>query len=164
MLSAPFVIRPATAEDALGCANVHHTSWVETYSGLLPESHWESDTIERRTGTWKRWLERGSAVSVAEVAGQVVGIALGGPGRKIGDHEPVRDRELYSLYVLAEHHGTGIGQSLLEAVMPPGTPAQLWVADLNPRARRFYERNGFLPDGARYVDEALDLAEVRHVR
>lgn len=30
--------------------------------------------------------------------------------------------------------------------------------------RRFYERNGFLPDGARYVDEGLELAEVRHVR
>lgn len=42
--------------------------------------------------------------------------------------------------------------------------SQLWVAELNPRARRFYERNGFHPDGARYVDETLDLAEVRHVR
>ena len=29
---------------------------------------------------------------------------------------------------------------------------------------RFYERNGFTPDGARFVDEMLDLAEVRLVR
>ena len=68
------------------------------------------------------------------------------------------------LYVLADHHGTGIGQLLLDAVVAPGVPAQLWVAEHNPRARRFYERNGFLPDGASFIDERLNLAEVRQVR
>lgn len=48
--------------------------------------------------------------------------------------------------------------------MPAGVPAQLWVAEEKPRARRFYERNGFTPDGARFVDETLDLAEARLVR
>jgi GNAT superfamily N-acetyltransferase len=76
----------------------------------------------------------------------------------------VRDREVSSLYVLASHHGTGIGQVLLDTVVAPRTPAQLWVAERNPRARRFYEKNGLLPDGARFVDQRLDLAEVRHVR
>ena len=33
------------------------------------------------------------------------------------------------------------------AVLPPGSPAELWVASGNPRAVRFYERNGFTPDG-----------------
>lgn len=164
MPGAPDVIRPATPDDAAGCAHVHHTSWVETYAELLPTSHWESDTFERRTATWQRWLDGGAAVTVAEIGGQVVGIALAGSGRKVGDHEPVRDRELYSLYVLAVHHGSGVGQALLDVELPLDTPAQLWVAEHNPRARRFYERNGFLPDGARYVDEGLGLAEVRHVR
>lgn len=131
---------------------------------LLPEDHWESDTLERRTETWRRWLDGGAEVTVAEVSGRLVGIAISGPGRHVGDHRPVRDRELYSLYVLAAHHGTGIGQTLLDTVLAPGAPAQLWVAEANPRARRFYERNGFLPDGARFLDEDLDLAEVRHVR
>lgn len=161
---APVVVRAATPDDAAGCANVHHTSWVETYSGLLPAAHWESDTLERRTEMWQGWLDGGAAVTVAEADAQVVGIAIGGTGRQVGDHQPVRDRELYSLYVLAAHHGTGIGQALLDAILAPGTPAQLWVAESNPRARRFYERNGFLPDGARFVDERLGLAEVRHVR
>lgn len=164
MPGTPVVLRPATPQDAAGCATVHHTSWVETYSGLLPAAHWESDTLERRTATWQRWLDGGADVTVAEVDGQVVGIAIGGAGRRVGDHEPVRDRELMSLYVLADHHGTGVGQVLLDAVVPQGVPAQVWVAEHNPRARRFYERNGFLPDGARFVDERLDLAEVRHVR
>jgi len=120
-----FVIRAATPGHAAGCAHVHHTSWVETYSELLPAAHWESDTLERRIESWRRWLDGGAEVTVAEVSGQVVGFAMDGTGRHVGDHQPLRDRELYSLYVLASHHGTGIGQALLDAVLAPGTPAQL---------------------------------------
>jgi GNAT superfamily N-acetyltransferase len=103
-------------------------------------------------------------VTVAECADEIIGFAIVGAGRRIGDHEPVRERELFSLYALAAHHGGGAGQALLEAVLPAGAPAQLWVAEENPRARRFYARNGFAPDGARFRDEGLDLAEVRLVR
>lgn len=160
----PATIRPATPEDAPGCAIVHHTSWVETYGGLLPARHWETDTLEARTATWRRWLAGELTATVAESDGRVVGVAFASTGREVGGRRPVRERELWLLYVLAAHHGTGVGQALLDAVVPPGAPAQLWVAEENPRARRFYERNGFVPDGARFVDERLDLAEVRHVR
>lgn len=159
-----FRLRPAEPGDAPGCARVHHVSWVETYSALLPASHWETDTLERREQSWHRWLRGRAVVTVAESGGEIIGFAMAGAGRWIGEHAPVRDRELFSLYVLAAHHGGGAGQALLEAVLPAGATAQLWVAERNPRARRFYERNGFLPDGARFRDEALDLAEVRLVR
>ncbi|WP_402374987.1 GNAT family N-acetyltransferase [Isoptericola rhizosphaerae] len=160
----PAIVRPATPGDAAGCALVHHTSWVETYSGLLPAAHWEKDTLEQRTATWQRWLQGDLTAIVAESGGLVVGVAFSSTGRKIGAYEPVRDRELWLLYVLAAHHGTGTGQALLDAALPPHSPAQLWVVEDNLRARRFYERNGFVADGARFVDERLDLAEVRHVR
>lgn len=40
-----------------------------------------------------------------------------------------------------------------------------WTAEDNPRARAFYARNGFTPDGARKVEPSWeDLAEVRLVR
>ena len=42
-----------------------------------------------------------------------------------------------------------------------GRPAYLWVLEDNLRARRFYERNGFTPDGARKKFEPLDAWEVR---
>ena len=40
------------------------------------------------------------------------------------------------------------------------------VAELNPRARAFYRRNGFAADGTRKVGSFLgeDLAEIRMVR
>jgi hypothetical protein len=74
------VIRPATPDDAFGCANVHHTSWVETYSGLLPANHWESDTVERRTATWQGWLAGDATAIVAEYASQIIGIAFASAG------------------------------------------------------------------------------------
>lgn len=40
--------RPAVLDDAEAIAVVHHTSWMQTYPGLLPAKHWESDTVERR--------------------------------------------------------------------------------------------------------------------
>lgn len=158
-------LRPATADDAAACAHVHHTSWVQTYTGLLPEAFWERATPEARRAVWQRWLGDGTPVTVAEADGLVVGFAIAAPARERGGHAPVRERELASLYVLASHHGTGTGPALLDAVVPPGTPAQLWVAAENPRARRFYARNGFAPDGASFTDAAWGgITEVRYVR
>jgi hypothetical protein len=44
-------------------------------------------------------------------------------------------------------------------------PASLWVLDDNPRAREFYRRNGFAPDGAEKLDERWgSIREIRMVR
>ena len=93
--------------------------------------------------------------------GEVVGFAQAVPSR---DEPPVRAEELATLYLRADHHGGGLGQALLDAVLAD-RPASLWVAEANPRARRFYERNGFTPDGAREVVADWEgLVEVRLVR
>jgi GNAT superfamily N-acetyltransferase len=78
---------------------------------------------------------------VAELDGAPIGIAHSGvddDGRRL----------LWILYLLAAHHGSGAGQALLDAVVDDG-PASLWVLEENPRARAFYERNGFRADGER---------------
>ena len=159
-------VRPAVLDDAEAIAVVHHTSWVQTYSDLLPAEHWESDTVERRA---QRWHERlsddgpGNLV-VAVVDEQVVGFAKSGPTRrKKRVPSPVRSDEVWALYVLGERHGTGIGALLLETVLPSTVPAELWVADANPRARRFYEKHGFTTDGARFTDD-LNFVLIRMVR
>jgi len=84
-----------------------------------------------------------AAVWVAESDG-VIGFA----GTGGGDHaERPRPLELGAIYVLAEYHGTGAGQAPLDAAIGD-EPAFLFVARGNPRAIRFYERNGFVFDGA----------------
>jgi GNAT superfamily N-acetyltransferase len=164
-MSEPLV-RPAVLDDAEAIAVVHRTAWVRTYSDLLPAEHWENDTVERRAQRWRERLSHDTPrqLSVAIVDEQVVGFAKAGPTRKKdGVPPPVRSNELWALYVLSECHGTGIGALLLDTVLPPTAPAELWVADVNPRARRFYEKHGFGPDGARFTD-GLNFALIRMVR
>ena len=49
--------------------------------------------------------------------------------------------------------------------MLEGASASVWVAAENPRARRFYEKLGFAPDGAEKVEEHLgNLLDIRMVR
>jgi GNAT superfamily N-acetyltransferase len=163
-------IREPTEADAEAVGRMHHASWVEAYAPLLPATFWEG-FLENRIAMWRRALaaSRPGTVNRIAVAGdEVVGLAVSAPARDgEGDAYPaVRERELFAMYVLAAHQGTGVAQRLLEAVLPHGTPAQLWVFEHNPRARRFYERNGFRPDGARHVfgPELGDQPEIRLVR
>lgn len=165
MPTTEWTLRAATPVDAAACGQVHFQSWVETYSGLANDAFWERASAERSTEIWQQWLDSGLDATVAEADGGIVGLAFARDGRDNYGFEAVRDRELYTLYVLRSHHGTGIGQALLDAVLPPGTPAQLWVAEHNPRARRFYERNGFVADGAVDSGDSFGgIAAVRMVR
>ena len=53
--------------------------------------------------------------------------------------------------VLKEHYGRGAGYALLQkamSLMPDKKRFAVWTLPGNERALRFYERNGFIPDGA----------------
>lgn len=161
-----FVIRDAVADDGPRIAVVHHAGWRYAYTELLPADHWETDTVERRTGRWAQQLAAGDPVGwprVAAVDGVVVGFAQAGPARTKHDLEPVCALELWSLYVAPEHHGTGAGGALLRACLPPDLPAQLWVAHPNPRAQAFYAKHGFTRDDAVFVDDH-GITEIRMTR
>ncbi|WP_223402032.1 GNAT family N-acetyltransferase [Occultella gossypii] len=140
-------IRQADASDANSLARINRATFRETYGDRLGTAFWDRFTLDRAEEAWRTWHADGAVRWVALVAEEIVGFAFARASRPTGAHEPVRDVELYSLYVLAAHHGSGVGQRLLDHAVLPGTPAQLWVASDNPRALRFYERNGFRPDG-----------------
>jgi len=159
-------IREATAEDAPQIAAAHHAGWRYAYTELLPADHWETDTVERRTKRWAQRLAAGDPVGwpmVSVVDGVVVGFAQAGPARTKHDLAPVCDLALWSMYVAPEHQGTGAGTALLRACLPPGLPAQLWVAHPNPRAQGFYSKHGFTAEGALFVDDH-GITEIRMVR
>jgi ribosomal protein S18 acetylase RimI-like enzyme len=78
--------------------------------------------------------------------------------------------ELYALYVHPAWWSTGTGRALMDRVLARTTKAgypgiTLWVLADNVRARRFYERAGFRPDGASNVLNGLGgVTEVRYRR
>jgi len=136
-------IRLAEVQDAAAIAHVHVQSWLTTYKGLVPEEYLASLNEAERVPLWQEWLTRDISVFVAEIEGKIVGFAGGGPIR-----EPLAayDAELYTIYLLEEVQGRGIGKDLLSAVAEAlvgkdHTSMLVWVLEQNP-AVRFYEKTG----------------------
>lgn len=156
-----FTLRIPGPADAAGLADLHVETWRETYGSQMPASAFDDAARAARLEMWQGTLNLpnpAGTLQVAEAAGKLIGFAGAMPSK---DREAVRDLHLRMLYVLADFHGTGAGQQLLDAVIGD-SPALLWVAEDNLRARRFYERNGFAADGAQ--EEMMGLIAVRMVR
>jgi ribosomal protein S18 acetylase RimI-like enzyme len=155
------MVRRATVDDAGDIARVHVRSWQVGYRGLMPDAVLDGLDPAARGVRHRKRLERpepGSAMFVAvtrAVAGSatrtVVGFAETGHYR---DGRDVDDAgEIYAIYVDPAHWGTGAGRALMDVAVAQLTaaalrPVRLWTLDGNERARRFYERYGFVADGA----------------
>lgn len=158
------VVRPVRNVDTEALGRVHATCWHETYDHLVSKAALEALSPRRMAELWSHWSSLGPEYLqyVALADGEVVGFSGSGPSR---DDDASRERELYFLYLLSAWHGTGIGQQLFDAAV--GDEAvSLWVAEDNPRAHRFYQRNGFAADGSRKIEPFLGetITEVRLVR
>jgi GNAT superfamily N-acetyltransferase len=142
-----------------------------------------------RTRPWQRMLVAVDPEAVDPEAvgpeavspgGGIVGYASFGPETDVlnapwphpltADGEGGRVAELYALYVRPAWWSTGTGRALMEQVLARSAAAgyrsiTLWVLRGNQRARRFYERAGFAPDGATNVLTGLGgVIEVRYRR
>lgn len=143
MLAAASV-RPATAADAAGIAEVHVVASRATYGGILPDEYLDRQSIDDRTKNWEAILARPEQfIVIAEVDSGVVGFANGGPERE--DRQDFQG-ELYAIYVLNEWQRLGIGKKLVAhtaaTLLQRGFDDMLvWVLAVNPY-RQFYERLG----------------------
>lgn len=147
-------IRPATAADAPAIARIHVASWREAYAGIVPTAYLEGLDVDAREQWWVELLDRPAGRTLVSVLDQrTVGFAHLGPASD-EDAEP-GDLQLYSIYLDPETWGRGVARDLLRAVL----------AD-NERARRFYRRHGFEPDGVEKIEEigGAPLTEVRYRR
>ena len=179
------VIRAGSAADAAPIAAVQREAWFAAYAGIIPDEIIDRVTTPDdgarvrqsfRTRPWQRMIV---ATPDDEQAG-VVGYASFGPETDVlsapWPHPLTTDgkdgsiAELYALYVHPAWWSTGTGRALMERVLARTTRAgylsiTLWVLRDNHRARRFYERAGFAPDGATNVLERLGgVTELRYRR
>jgi GNAT superfamily N-acetyltransferase len=161
-------IRTATVDDAAGIARVHVASWQEAYEGIVPAENLSSLDPAAREEKWVRNLrdaaDEGVRVWVADDGSRILGFAAVGPAK---DEDAARDQdELYSMYLDPHLWGKGVARDLMRTVLADlkaGTPMTLWVLADNERARHFYRRHGFTPDGAERLEEfgGVPLLEVR---
>jgi L-amino acid N-acyltransferase YncA len=155
-------VRPARAEDAARVAEVHVRTWQAAYEHVFGAERLAQLDVARRRALADRLIGEGG-VSVAEQDGVVVGFVSVGPSR-----EEQGAGEVYAIYVAPEEWGSRAGTGLMDAAKAglrrSFGEATLWVLEDNPRARRFYEREGWALDGGRREEEFLGVPvpEVRY--
>ena len=180
------VIRGGSAADAAPIAAVQREAWFAAYTGIIPDEIIDRVTAPDagarvrqsfRTRPWQRMIV---ASPDDEQQHGIVGYAAFGPETDVlgapwphplsTDGEERRVAELYALYVRPAWWSTGTGRALMDRVLARSAAAgyssiRLWVLRDNQRARRFYERAGFAPDGATNVLTSLaGVLEVRYHR
>jgi ribosomal protein S18 acetylase RimI-like enzyme len=167
-------VRPASAADATAIGTVHVRTWQAAYAGLMPADALAALDIADRAAFWRRVISvraDPAALFVAESGGEVVGFASVGRSGPADGAEPPAG-QVYAIYVTPGQWSTGAGLALMRASVEHlgaqgFTEIRLWVLDTNERARRFYERFGFAPDGVEQLDDQFagmpPLREVRYV-
>ena len=166
------LIREMTEADVAAVSAIRVQGWQWAYAGIVPQPYLDAMDPEEDAARRREFLARGAGRVhnlLAEVDGAPVGWAALGPYR--GEPDDSGDGELYALYVLPAHVGTGVGRALTTAAVRRTAELGrdrllLWVLADNARARRFYDAAGFAPDGAETTDDydGVPLREVRYVR
>ena len=141
-------LRPARPADAAAIARVHVETWRTTYAGTLPDTFLRRLSVPEHTARWTRMLRPGGdTVLVVEDGGAgIVGFGSAGPARQ--DQMPAGDwqGEIYTLYLLTDWQGRGLGRALIHGLFDRLAEAglvhvALWVVAANP-TRFFYEAMG----------------------
>lgn len=137
-------IRHANRFDAARIASVYVETWQSTYAGILPDEALVRMSVSRQTRQWQGHLTRGDSTLVAEdKKSGVVGFGSFGRNR---DRQLPYDGEVFTLYILPDFQGLGIGKRLLHRAFSSlkelgHKSAIIWVLALNP-SRFFYEAQG----------------------
>ena len=144
--------RSATAADAEALAELGAQTFTDTFGHLYQPGDLELFLQNHSPENWDKELnDPAFEVRVAERDGELVGYVKLGP-----PHLPFEPRgkaaELRQLYVVEEMKGQGVADALIRWVIDRARDMRadylyLSVFTDNHRARRFYEKYGFEPEG-----------------
>ncbi|WP_135468705.1 GNAT family N-acetyltransferase [Crenalkalicoccus roseus] len=153
-------LRPGRDADAGGYIALIAACWAE-YPGCVLDVEGEAPEL-RALATY--FAQAGGALWTAEREGAVVGMVATRPLREDAAFEICR------MYVAASERGTGLAQRLLATAEDHarGQGAQrlvLWTDTRFERSHRFYERRGYVRQGAiRILDDLSKSLEFRYAK
>jgi ribosomal protein S18 acetylase RimI-like enzyme len=142
-------IRRARLEDAAAIAEVHVRTWQAAYEHVFGTERLAGIDVAAREGLARHFATDAEYDAfVAEEDGRIVGFVASGTLE-----QEEAERELFAIYVLPEAWGSAAAPGLMHAALDAmrgrgAADAILWVLADNPRARRFYEREGWREDGS----------------
>ncbi len=139
------LLRPASDADLYAVGDLHYRSRADAYADLVAPTALTFGDGGALGEWWAerwRWEKDTHRLTVAVEDDTVVGFTYLGPSPAAGV------RELYAIHVDPARVGTGVGRMLMADALPYlGPRAVLWVLEGNARARRFYEKAGWVADG-----------------
>jgi diamine N-acetyltransferase len=144
--------RSAGKDDAAAIDRIFRTSFCDTFAHLYRPEDLEAFLSKFTLEAWTAQLgDECYQFRVAEADGEIIGfVKLGPPELPVQRNGPAI--ELRQLYILHEWRGQGAAQALIdwalaEAKARGGQELYLTVYTENWRARRFYEKCGFVEVG-----------------
>ena len=148
-------------DDPNEISNIYEQSWKHAYKGIIPQAYLDSIP----SGRWVHILDvQDRKHLAAELDGKLIGTASICPSR----WEKHKDcGEIVSIYFLPGYMGKGYGRELLERCVSELEEQGfdriiLWVLEENSRARRFYEKNGFVCTGE-FIEDNIGGKPLREV-
>lgn len=158
-------LRTADAEDIGAIAELFLVCWRTSYRGVLPPQLVSMFDQDSARDLWRRSFvdePRARVVLLAERPDRSVAGVIS-MGR---DPDLPGAGHIFSLYVHPDAQGLGIGRMLVEAAVEHFgadglAHATLWVFEANIGGRKFYQRLGWLPDGATRVEPEYGEPELR---
>lgn len=140
------IVRRATPSDAAALAELGARTFIDAFGAQnRPE---DMEAYVKATYGVEQQLREIDDTLVVEDDGALVAFA-----QLYRSDSPYGDVELGRFYVDRGHHGRGIAQTLMDAVLAAARnlgARKLWLGvwEYNPRAIRFYEKCGFVDVGA----------------
>ena len=144
---------------------MHVRTWQAAYEHVFGAERLAGLDLAAREGLARHFAtDDDHDAFVAADAGRIIGFVATGP-----PEDGEEQRELFAIYVLPEAWGTDAASGLMGAAVEAmrgraAAHAFLWVLDDNPRARRFYEREGWFADGtaeSEYLGLTVPLVRYR---
>ncbi|MGO8874711.1 MAG: N-acetyltransferase family protein [Acidimicrobiales bacterium] len=160
--ASPITVRAATVADAGAITEAQTAAWQSAYRGIMPDRYLDGLSKDKAGAAQHHRVHIASPNDprnfslVAEYEGAVIGWLAAGPSRDDDRHDT--EGEVQAIYVHPDYWRSGAGGALMTAALERltaggFTEAVLWVFEENRRARRFYGRFGWRPDGATDIFE-----------
>ncbi|WP_461671116.1 GNAT family N-acetyltransferase [Mycobacterium tuberculosis] len=159
-------IRWAQLEDIQRLGFIHSEAYRNAYQGIIPDDYLNQVTPKTSEALFHTALTQGNEhVAIALVDKKTVGCMV----LKAGSDEDIQccGGEITAIYLLQTYRGIGHGKKImewgLEMLKAFGcVKGEIWVLRANVNAIRFYEKQGFVRDGAeRTISRGKELIQLR---
>lgn len=150
------------ADDRYAISRIYEKSWKFAYRNIIPQSYLDSIPA----GQWASKLDTAEMNSLVMIENDTF----------IGTSSYCKSRfsdfsgfgEIVSIYLLPDYIGKGYGKPLLRAVIGELEKLGycdmfLWVLEDNIRARKFYEKAGFIQSNE-YLSDNIGGKNLREVQ